>query len=528
MGLLGGVVLFVVRRALIETHWVQRGHDAVAWAALAAAPVLGGYAMISGGGVSVLRAGSMGFAFLWMLSCARPRRSLEVLGAVAAVLCLRTPGIAHEAGFQLSFAAAGALLARPPIAADGVLVRVRAAAVISLLAWAVTTPVVAYHFGRVSLIAPLANLLAVPLVTVTVVCGCAAAALSAWWAAGAQLAFSAACAAARALLELCRVCGGLGHAALDVVQPAPVLVCALSALPVALGWRRRRARLGAIALCCALAVSSVSIAYRERWRADRAAVHFTSVGQGDATIVLLPGGRVAVVDAGRPGRGRLVVGPWLARLGVGRIDYLVVTHAQADHWGGAAELFERFEVGELWHNGGRCDVGPFVALLERAAALGTRIVDVSRESAVARAGADGARFVALWPSDERGDCDANDRSVVISLEYAGRSVLLTGDIEAAAERHVADLLRRRGLRYDILKAAHHGSATSSSPQLLDAAGPWLGVASVGRGNRYGFPHPAVVARFAERGVPLLSTDRSGAISVRIDRGGLRILAAKTL
>jgi competence protein ComEC len=530
MGLLAGFVLLVVRRVLVETSWVRRGHDAVAWAAAAAVVVLIAYAGVSGGGVSVLRAGAMGVAFLCMLARARARRSLDVLGTVAAVLCLRTPGFAGEAGFQLSFAAAGALLARgaPPRPPRGGLARLRAAATIALLAWAVTTPIVAYHFERVSVIAPLANLLAAPLVMATVILGCAAAALCSCWDAGARVVFAAACGAARPLLDLCRLLGGLDQAAVDVARPGPVLVCALSALPIALGLAQPRRRAWGTAICCTLALLSLTRAYHERWRTDRTDIHFAAVGQGDSTIVLLPGGSVAVVDVGRPGRGRLVVGPWLARLGVGRIDYLILTHAQADHFGGAAELLDRFEVGELWHNGGHCEVGAFAALVDRAAALGVRIVDVAGPSPTVREAAGGARLVALWPTDGGGACDANDRSIVVSVEYAERAVLLTGDIEAPAERRVAELLRRRGLRYDVLKAAHHGSATSSTPLLLDSARAWLAVASAGKGNRYGFPHPSVAARFAERGIPLLSTDRSGAISVRIDGGGLRVHAAKIL
>jgi competence protein ComEC len=104
--------------------------------------------------------------------------------------------------------------------------------------------------------------------------------------------------------------------------------------------------------------------------------------------------------------------------------------------------------------------------------------------------------------------------------------LLTGDIEAAGERALVD--RLAGRRFDVLKAPHHGSRTSSGATLLDAVAPWLAVASAGSSNRYGFPHAEVVRRYADRGIPLLSTDRVGAVSVVMDARGVRVETAKML
>jgi competence protein ComEC len=110
----------------------------------------------------------------------------------------------------------------------------------------------------------------------------------------------------------------------------------------------------------------------------------------------------------------------------------------------------------------------------------------------------------------------NDNSLVITVERAGRCVLFTGDIEEEGEA----LLVAAGLgRCDVVKVPHHGSPTSSSPALVAATQPSLAVISLGRGNRFGFPAPAVVARWEAAGAQVVRTDTAGAVTVSIDRAG---------
>jgi competence protein ComEC len=112
------------------------------------------------------------------------------------------------------------------------------------------------------------------------------------------------------------------------------------------------------------------------------------------------------------------------------------------------------------------------------------------------------------------ELELNDNSVVLRLRHGARSILLTGDIEAIAEHEI--VAAGVGIAADILKVAHHGSRTSSTTELLDAARPWIAVASCGVHNQFGFPHPEVLERFSGRNVPLLSTAKHGAITLRTD------------
>ena len=121
----------------------------------------------------------------------------------------------------------------------------------------------------------------------------------------------------------------------------------------------------------------------------------------------------------------------------------------------------------------------------------------------------------------------NDASLVLRVGFAGRGLLFAGDLEADGE---GELVGRRDVGQvvaaDVLKVPHHGSRTSSSPELVDAVAPALAVISLGWRNQFHFPAPEVVARYAERGTRVLRTDRDGAISVAISPAGDITVAAR--
>ena len=301
------------------------------------------------------------------------------------------------------------------------------------------------------------------------------------------------------------------------------------------------------------------------------------VGQGDAIVVELPAGGVMVVDAGLASpigvdMGARVVVPFLRRRGYRRIDIAVASHPHPDHTGGLTALVESFPIGELWvapsprpgaspgspsswrpdrrpARAGRDFQDPaWLHLLQLAAQRGVSItaprsqrlqgVDVE-VLAPCRSGADKQCIV-----EAQAHWQHNDNSVVLRLGYAGRTILLPGDIELAGELAVLDRYEDRpparptaqpegqqdfqlapfgSLHADVLKAAHHCSRTSSSESLVAAVQPQWVICSVGAYNRYRFPHPEVVARYAALGSRILRTDADGAVEVRIDdAGSLRV------
>ena len=230
------------------------------------------------------------------------------------------------------------------------------------------------------------------------------------------------------------------------------------------------------------------------------------VGQGDATVVRLPSGRTWLVDAGGSATdtvdmGERVTSPALWALGHRRIDRVVVTHAHPDHASGMPTVIRRFLPREVF--GGVPVEGDLRQAAVSAAAQGA----LARERALAagESFADGPVHVSVR-HPERPDWERrrvrNDDSVVLWLRYGDVGVLLPGDIGQAVEARLAPRVAAAPLT--VVRLAHHGSASSTSPAVLDALQPALAIGSMARGNRFGHPSPAVVRRLrgpANTGAP---------------------------
>ena len=531
MALIVALVVAVVRAgAALSTTLLER-YDVLRAAALLAAVAVVAYGAISGGGVSVARSVLMAIAAMAALWRGRPGDDLRALGGSAIVLAVAMPGVGEEAGFQLSYLAVAALIgdsrrrraAARQAAADarstprglrhnGLEMLVEAAR-LTVVCWAVTTPVVAHHFQRVSLVAPLANLLAAPLVSAVVVSGLAALLLlPVSPSAGNAATWLGAC-LSDAIVRLSKLCASLPLAATTTPAPGAALTLVLSGMALVALLTPFRWKRALMAGCVLIAAALVVHGLHARWRSDRMDVWFASVGQGDGAIVRMPGGQVWVIDEGPSGRGRMVIAPLLRHAWIGRVEVLVASHVQADHAGALVEILEEFEVGEVWLPDGFCD-GPAAAAIHRSAAA--RNVPVRAISALHRPTKAPARVEVLSPAGGAGRCNDNDQSLVLSFAFGGRRVLFTGDVEADAE---AMLVRSPALRADVLKVPHHGSRTSSTAAFLDAVRPALAVASLGLDNQFHFPAPEVVARYAGRGIALLRTDREGSIHLAIDANG---------
>jgi competence protein ComEC len=470
------------------------------------------YTVLSGLGLPVLRATVMVVAATAGQIAGRPIDPLRSLVVAALGLALVFPTAALDAGTQLSFVSVAAIAwgARRLGAGAGRGARWRDALLASPCALLGTAPLTAFHFGQVSLAGLAANPVVVPIFgSAVVVLGLAGAVLEpvSHTLAGASLALAGPL--LRVGTAAVEAFAALPAAAIMVPTPSLVelgLAYALLAAPLLRGAARRAV--------VAVAIGGLLLDAASWSRPPRGLrVTFLDVGQGDAAVVELPGGHALVVDAGGlAGRefdtGEGIVSPFLRQRRILRPDALVMTHAHPDHAGGMASLLLRHRPREFWWTGVP-GTGPSWRRLDRAiAASGARVRVLSAGDPLP----DFARGVAvLHPDDPRG-MSLNDSS--LTLRAGG--VLLTGDIEAAAESR---LLRASApLASTVLKVPHHGSRTSSGPAFVAAVLPELAVLSVGADNRYGLPAPAVEARYRAAGVCVMRTDRCGAVTVTLDGG----------
>ncbi|MGD9764222.1 MAG: DNA internalization-related competence protein ComEC/Rec2 [Candidatus Binatia bacterium] len=497
------------------------------------------YAALAGSNVATVRAELMWLLVFGALLLDRPRDWLAPLAAAAAGLAIDQPGVAREISFQLSCMAVlgiavGVPRARARWAAfeEARLLRFRhrawawlrwlalseAATVSALVA---TAPLMAWHFNQISLVAPLANLIVVPLLGgLTIGLGLLGTLAVTIAPAAAPFCFAAIGPPIRLADFITTWFAALPAASVRVPTPSLVELALVYAALGASLLRDRHWRRIALALCGAALLVDASAWAIERSASGALRVTFLSVGQGDCTLIEFPGRHVMIVDAGGLTGGHFdigarVVGPALWRRKITRIDIAVLTHADFDHYGGLRFLTETFAPRALWWNGVANPGGEFTALWRAVTAAGIPTV---APRAGTRREIDGVLVEVLHPGNGARSATDNDRSLTLRLRYGPAAVLLPGDIEAAGE---AALVARWGsaLASTVLKVPHHGSRSSSSPTFLAHIAPSLAVVSVGADNRFGFPDPHVERDYAARGIPLWRTDRDGAVALTITRDG---------
>jgi len=536
------------------------------------------YTLLSGASASVVRAALMGGVAIAARATGRPGTAAAALGVAVWTLVLAEPAMAADIGFQLSVTATAGLLAWgdrisawlqalgggrcPPWLAETLGV--------SLAAQLATLPLVLLHFGRLSLISPLANLLVAPLVAPAMAVSLLGLLAGAAVTAGVpSLLVAPVALAARLVLggmiAIADLLAGVPLASVTLPAPLDLAGGAAGLALVVLAVRRRSARVpparalgtqtvadrhstrperrpgerpdtsgrahrgpragivvgvGAAAL---VLVGAVAIAGKPE---ARLTVTVLDVGQGDAILVEGPRGSRILVDGG-PDPDRLIavlderLPPWDRR-----IDLVLLTHPHEDHVAGFALLMERYRVGRVAENG-MLGTGP------GDAAFRERLVAEGRSAARLAAGdhlrLDDATARAWWPRrgevPERSPKDGravNDTSIVLDLRYGERRFLLMGDVEDDVDPELLAAGIADDGRVDLLKVAHHGSRTASTEAFLAALRPRVAVTSAGTGNRYGHPAPATLARLEAAGARVLGTDTDGSVTVSTDGRDLRV------
>lgn len=510
------------------------------------------YALFAGGAEPALRAALMGTAIAAAAIAGRRGNGWNGLLLAGALLVLLDPARVFEPGVQLSFASVAGLLwcwggGAPGTKADGsdrgrpgdrwpplllsAARRVGALFLITISATMATLPIQASVFGRVSLVAPLGNLVVIPLLgSVAVPCLLLSGALLTLSDRVAGLLIQIAAAASRGSVAWVRWLSEWDGAAVAVPPPSTIETLSWFALFLALPPLIRRRPAGVLTRRRAIGLAALGLialagdAVLWTWRLKpppSLRIRVLDVGQGDATLLETPEGDRILVDAGPafslPGGGRFdagerIVAPALRALRIRALDILVVSHPDADHAGGAPAILEGFRVGEVWIPAGGEGAEGLRRVITTAGRLGVPVVPLARGGAARVRG--NTRIEVLGPprpSRQPPGSGWNDRSLVLRIVTPELRVLLPGDIEAAGE---AALLRAgRDLRSDILKVPHHGSDTSSSRPFLAAVRPSLALVSAGSGNRFGFPAAATLARLTAAGARVLRTDLHGAITV---------------
>ena len=491
------IVGFVIEGVLQKTRCSRGLQRAIL------AITLVGYAAFTGASPSAVRACCMVFATLVVNGAGRRRHGLSALFVTMSIFVLLRPTVLFEMGFQLSCASVFAILCFCPYATYalselGVPPGIASMLSVTLCSQLATLPITVPAFGAFSLIAPLANAVIGPVVSlllavsIVLVPFSLVAPLQAW-------ALVVPMIAARCALFFEQMFAAVPGASVSVPPDSMwiyLVPCLLAVLLV--WWPRPRARPMAVGLLCLMLAAAVPYVYWDRFAPPSVTV--LDVGQADA-ILVRQGGAVALVDCGLDER----VVSALVRNNVHHIDAVFVTHWDEDHWGGLPDVLDQFSVGTIAVATDALDGAPAEALNRpgvtyRQVACGDT-VDIGA-----------FRTRVMWPFDTV-DGEGNEDSLVLLLSYAqeGKSlrVLLTGDAELDQER---EFVREVG-DIDVLKLGHHGSKVSVDTDLLGTLKPELSIASAGEGNRYGHPSDACIDAVKEAGGAFACTIEHGDITV---------------
>jgi competence protein ComEC len=377
------------------------------------------------------------------------------------------------------------------------------------------------YFHRAAILGLPANMLVLPLAGIMLNAGVAAIVLS-------YISFSfahlAACIAAAALHWTLACLHTLTRFQLSqwrMADPAPFLLALATAGVLVAIFTVRKQRFIAFAGLTALFLSSVGVAaYRSAPKTEQRKLEITAidVGQGDSLLVISPEGRTMLIDGGGSigpvhsefNFGEDVVAPYLWSRGIEHLDVVALTHADGDHIGGLPRIVEDFHPGELWV-GINPDIPPMQQLYETAA---ENHVAVRKFAAGNELDWGGARIRVLSPPADWQPRPKrkNDDSLALLVRYGDTSALLAGDLEKKMERFVAT----ESPGADLLKIAHHGSATSTTPELLAAVHPQFAVISVGYRNSFGHPRQVVLERLQAGQIQTYRTDLLGAVTFLLD------------
>lgn len=441
------------------------------------------------------------------------------ISLAAMVILCENPLYICDSGFQLSFGAAMFLWLLKKVGVGKLL--------FSLDFWLCMLPLTAYYYYEISLTGIALNMLVLPSVGAVLflgIAGSVAGMLLPWL--GTVLLLPAG-GILKLYTWLGRLTIRLPFASLLVGRPPlwSLLLYAVS-LSALLIWQKAKGKKTkktvSLAVCIGAGILLVaSLVYR---LPGPVTVTMLDVGQGDC-LVIQKGSSAVLVDGGSTtvkhvGKYRIV--PYLKYMGIRRISGIVLSHPDQDHMNGLQELLEMRESGEYFPDIGKLTVPSWMeenadwsALRDLFLRQNISVV-YAEKGDVFRFG--GAQMRILHPEGETAGENSNAGSLTFMLETGGFSMLFTGDLEGEGEKSVL----KEEISCDVLKVAHHGSASATTAAFLQKAAPGLGLISCGANNRYGHPAPQTLKRLEESGALVLCTTESGAVRILPGENGFSV------
>lgn len=483
------------------------------------------YALIVGIEPSIWRATIMGIIGLIAFIYNKEKGLPELISLSALILLFYQPFFLFDAGFQFSFLTVlGILLFMPRISPWFAILPKWLAPLITvtLAAQLAVAPLEAYYFQRLPLIAPLANLIAVPLAIIVLVLAfiCFLFLFVFWYAViGISFWLNLSC---WSLWHWISFCATLPGAAFQIPKPSiwVIAACYLALLFWSL-WPHLSSH---SLLKWKFRLALVILIFIGFYPTSKLRVIFLDVGQGDSAVIFFQGKKVAIIDGGKIGINSSPLLKILKNEGIRKIDYLILTHPHIDHLEGLLAVMDEYPVRQVFYS--KLDIQPrlFKVLLNKAKLKNVHIEPLWADKKLIIN--DEVYLVSFWPTFSNKKREElphsnfnnyknkafNNSSLVLKLYHKKVSFLFTGDVEKEAQLEIL-AKSKKNLAATILKTPHHGSSNAYLPSFIAAVRPKVSIISVGMHNPYSHPAPDAVSGIYKLSNQLYRTDKNGAIII---------------
>ncbi|HEY6171794.1 MAG TPA: DNA internalization-related competence protein ComEC/Rec2 [Candidatus Kapabacteria bacterium] len=495
------------------------------------------YLLVIGGGPSILRATIVVVVFLSARIFERKTDLLNITAAAACINLVINPNELFNVGFQLSYGAVFSLAVIAPqldrlflsdsnnVSAKNEIIRVVSKTFIGTVAvFLGTLPILIYHYQQVSIIGLFVNILIIPVSGLITILGMLTIPLSLVSSFFASLYGEGLELLVKAALGVSQLASSLPFAMITLPRPTVIGIVLFASILIYCIFSQTRERLvgrmiTSIGLSLLLFVMNVPFVYAITNAESKLTVVFFDVGQGDATLIRTPSGKHYMIDFGGRGQSgrsqaeRSIL-PFLRAEGISSIDGAFVSHMHYDHYAGLEPLLKAGYIDKIYSCGERTENQTAYTLDSISYHSKIPVENVLQGEKII----DGELSMYVLSPDAKSDNaveDKNHRSIIIKLVYGTTSFLFLADAESDAEKEIVD---RYGmfLKSDVVKVAHHGSRTSSTPELIGLTKPSYAVISVGERNAFGHPNANVLERWYKSGARVMSTAHDGAVILQSD------------
>jgi competence protein ComEC len=490
------------------------------------------YALITEAKAPVVRAATM--ASLYLLSTLLERRSnpYNIIGFSALLLLLYNPGELFNVGFQLSFAAVISIvyfyqkLSTLPLIiklnqknGQNFLVKsVIPVFLVSLAAQLGTLPLTAVYFNRIPLLSIIINIFAIPLGGLIVSLGFTSLLFAPVYHGAASVYGALNQEILSGFISAVQWLGNLPFSHVTIFSPDILTILSyLSFILLIVNYKKSILRKWFIFL---FLISINLVVWKATFTCDSNKLTWIQldVGQGDSALLRLPREKIILIDGGEKkphfDNGERVIAPYLRKMGIRKLDAVILTHAHNDHLGGLIYILENFKIGRIITSGASYDSYLHTCFLKVIEKKRIPLHTITAPDSLIEF--PGVKILFHYPvlKTKKSSTNTNNKSIVTSILYGKTKLLFMGDAESKIENEFLRSMKLSG--YNILKTGHHGSKTSSTVQFLQKVNPQYAVISVGEGNRFKHPSDVIIDRYKDMGIKIYRTDNEGAVIFKSD------------